>query len=685
MTGMRRSVALGSILLLALTTLQCAGEARPHARKVLILGVDGLDPELLREYADRGVLPNFARLMEEGDFRPLGTSMPPQSPVAWATFITGMDPGGHGIWDFVHRDPTMMPPVPYLSMSRSIPADKSLALGTWVIPLSEAKVEQLRKGRAFWQVLEEHGVPTTIFRMPANFPPVPSPGRSLSGMGTPDILGTPGTFSFYTTDPPPNAAAISGGRVERVVVRDGVVEAKLLGPKNTFRREERMTRLRRLGVRDAPREWANPDLEVPFRVALDATEPVAKFDVQGRSFVLREGEWSDWVRVDFEAVPWLVRISAIGRFYLQQARPEFKLYVSPLQINPEDPALPISTPESWSRELWEHLGWFYTQELPEDTKAYTGGIFTGEEFLHQAGLVLEENRRALDKLLDDFESGLLFVYFSSVDQLSHMLWRDADPAHPGHDPATSLQWSLESTYRSIDQELGRVLERLGGDTALVIMSDHGFKPFYWGVNLNTWLLEQGYVTLHEGTRQDRVRLFAGVDWGRTTAYGLGLNGLYLNLEGREAQGIVPESEAETLMDRLEADLLAMVDPRTGRHPVSLVVRPRRDFKGADKAEGPDLLVGYSLGYRVSWESPLGDFPAAIFVDNPEPWSADHCVDHRIVPGVLLTNGRITLDDPRLLDLTVAVLQAYGVEPLPEMIGRNCLDLGRIRRIEPAAR
>ncbi len=666
--------------LLLLAAVVCPVSSQAKAKKVLILGIDGMDPKLLETFIDEGMMPNFQRLVAEGDYKPLQTSMPPQSPVAWSTFITGMDPGGHGIFDFVHRDPKTLSP--YLSMSSAVPAEKAISVGSWVLPLSSGRVDNLRKGKAFWQLLEERGVPTTIFRMPANFPPTPSTGKSFSGMGTPDILGTPGTFSFYTNDPPENADEITGGKVYEVELSDNRVEAQLVGPRNTFRRVPRKTSRFRA---QKEVEYENPRCTIDFTVVLDADDPVAKFVVQDDEFVLQEGEWSDWIRVDFEMVPYLAGVSAVGRFYLQQVRPAFKLYVTPLQLNPEDPAMPMSTPEDWSHDLFKALGYFYTQELPEDTKALSNGIFSGSEFWEQSQFVYRERRRALDYFLDQFKEGLLFFYFSSIDQGCHMLWRYVDKDHPGHDAKEDLVASIGVIYQELDEALGHVLEKIDKDTVLIVMSDHGFCPFYWGVNLNSWLVEKGYAQLRDPSRQGQYEYFANVDWKQTKAYALGLNGLYVNLQGREKHrvlnqwgepdeidGIVPPEQYEALLDQLETDLLAMRDPRTGRQPVTLVLRTHRDFHGENVDIGPDILVGYNWGYRSSWESPLGEFPREIFVDNNEAWSGDHCVDYRVTPGVLLTNQKITLEAPALYDLTVAVLDEYGVPPLDEMIGRDCL-------------
>ena len=321
-------------------------------------------------------------------------------------------------------------------------------------------------------------------------------------------------------------------------------------------------------------------MTVDFEVFLDPEAPAAKLVVQEQEFVLNEGEWSDWVSVDFEVVPFLVNVSAMGRFYLQEVRPDFKLYVTPLQIDPVDPALPVSTPDGWASELSGEIGRFYTQELPEDTKAFQEGIFSGREFWEQSQFVYRERRRALDYMLKSFHEGLLFFYFSSVDQGSHMLYHYMDDTHPQFVDDAFLVNGMRTLYEEMDEALGRVLEFVDDDTTLIVMSDHGFSPFYWGINLNSWLLEKGYATLKDPARQGLLPLFLNVDWSKTTAYAAGLQGLYVNLRGREAHGIVePGTEYELLLDQLEADLLTMRDDRTGRTPVRLVYRTHEEWQG----------------------------------------------------------------------------------------------------------
>ena len=653
------------LLALALGATGCGGAG--SGKKVIVLGIDGMDYGMLEAFIAEGRLPNFARLARDGDVSPLQTTMPPLSPVAWSTFITGMDPGGHGVFDFLMRDPHTMDVVePFYIIG---PEGRSLNLGSWVLPLTGGDIELYRRGQAWWELLEAAGIETTIFRMPVNFPPVATGGRSFAGMGTPDIAGTHGTYSFFTDYPPDNMTAITG-HVEIVEVVNSRVKAQLLGPPNALRRLPADG-----GFGGDETEYEHPDLVADFEVMVDPDAAVAKIVIQDTELVLNEGEWSDWVPIEFELIPYVMSISAIARFYLQEVRPDFKLYVTPLQIDPEDPANPLSNPEGWSADLHDVLGPFYTQELPEETKAFSEGVFDGREFWEQSQFVYGERRRALDHFLDTFEAGVLFFYFSSVDQGSHMLYHYADTEHPLHEPDGLLRHGIRTLYEEMDEALGRVLEVVDedDDTTLIVMSDHGFSPFYWGVNLNAWLLEQGYITLKDPSQRGRYPMFVNVDWSRTRAYAFGMGGVYVNLRGREPEGIVaPGAEQERLLDDLERDLLAMIDERTGANPISLVFQTAEQFTGPYLDQGPDMIVGYSRGYRYSWDGPLGEIGADVIVDNDDVWSGDHTNDYRIVPGVLLTNRRITLDEPALHDLTVSVLDEFGVAPLSDMIGADTI-------------
>ena len=635
--------ALGA---LALAAAACGGPAPGATGKptVIVLGFDGMDYELTKQMMAEGRLPNLSKLAAQGAFQPLGTSMPPQSPVAWSDFITGLDAGGHGIYDFIHRDPNTM--IPYLSTSRAESSDRKLKLGKYQIPLGADKVELLRHGQPFWEVLEKRGIHTTVVRMPANFPPSGTASHELSGMGTPDILGTYGIFSYYTTDPFTWAGKdVSGGKVYNVGVNEGVVKSTLYGPPNPFLVEA-------------------PKISAPFTVYVDDVEPVAKIVVGSEERVLKVGEWTGWVPISLDLVP-TQSVPVIARFYLKSVRPDFGLYVTPLNLDPRQPAMPISHPASYAGQLAAATGPFYTQGMPEDTKGFKAGVFTATEFEKQAQIAGDEVVRQYAYVLDQFRDGLLFYYFGNGDQVSHMMWRAMDPAHPAYKPAdAAFADTVKKIYEQFDRIVGHTLPRVEAGATLVVMSDHGFTSWRRAFHLNTWLKNEGYLTARDPNLEDDRGLYANVDWPRTRAYALGLNGLYINVAGREKDGVVDPGQREALAREIGEKLLRAVDPKTGERAVTKVLR-REEYRDRGHLEiGPDLIVGYAKGMRGSDESALGKLMPEAVTDNTEEWSGDHCMDPDAVPGILFTSRRLRKPAAKLDELAAAVLAEFGVEGFP---------------------
>jgi len=620
-------------------------------KKLIILGIDGMDPDLLTKFMAEGKMPNFARLAEQGSFRRLTTSIPPQSPVAWSNLITGMNAGGHGIFDFIHRDPKTFQL--YFSTSRVEGPKHSLTLGNWVIPLGSGSAEQLRHGKAFWEILDERGIPNSVYRIPANFPPISAKGKTLSGMGTPDLRGTYGTFTFYTDDATAVAGAVEGGEVVQVEVQNNRVSTNLIGPGNTFRKN-------------------SPSATEAFTVDVDPLEPVARIQFQNQHFILKEGEWSGWVPVEFQLMPIIGNVKGICRFFLKQAHPRFQLYVSPINIDPSNPALPISTPSSYSRDLAKEIGQYHTQGIAEDTKALSDGVLDDKEYLEQARTVLAEHRRAFDAEFPKFKQGLFFFYFSSLDLNAHMMWRLTDPAHPAYDAALAALYgsSLEEFYQQLDQVLGEVMGRIDNDTTLLVLSDHGFAPYRRSFNLNTWLLNNGYIALQSGSVPDANEPFTEVDWSRTRAYGLGLNSLYVNLRGREREGIVETAQAYALLREIRQKLTEIRDPKDNSQVITRVDLASEAYQGPYARTGPDALVGYNRGYRAGWKTILGAFPPEALEDNANAWSGDHCMDYTKVPGVLLSNRKIDAQSPALTDIAPTILAEFGITKTKDMMGQS---------------
>jgi predicted AlkP superfamily phosphohydrolase/phosphomutase len=651
------------LLVLAAALAGCAKPATSASEhRVLVLGFDGVDPNLLNRFMAAGELPNFAKLAAAGSYIRLGTTIPPQSPVAWSTFITGLDPGGHGIYDFVHRDPS--PPggeaiLPYLSTSRVDEDETRLTFGRYALPLRSGKTELLRHGKAFWNVLAEHGVPATVLKIPANFPPEPSSERTLSDMGTPDLRGTYGTFSFYSSDPADGEErSVSGGLMHPIRVADNHARSAIPGPDNPFRRD---------------REHASR----AFDIYVDPQSDAVKIEIGGEEILLQTGEWSDWVHVQFDLAP-LASVHGIVRFHLLQVKPYLRLYTTPVNIDPESPALPISTPADYVQDLFENAGPFYTQGLPESTSALTDGVLDDGDWLAQADDIYAERKRLFDFELSRFHAGLLFAYFGGTDQVAHMFWRTLDLDGEGN-RRTAHADAILNAYRQVDTVLGEALAAItpnGGaitasDTTLIVMSDHGFAPFKRAANLNSWLRAEGFVALLPGVKVGRD-LFRDFDWGRTRAYGLGLNGLYLNLRGRERFGIVDPSERDAVLADLTKRLLAWRDPKTGENVVARVYRREEVYSPKYRNIAPDLIVGYQRGYRVSNESALGEVPEALIEDNTKKWSGDHCIAAEEVPGVLLSNRPVREGHFSLMDLAPTILHEFGIKAPEDMTGRPLL-------------
>jgi predicted AlkP superfamily phosphohydrolase/phosphomutase len=606
-----------ALLLFSILTLTAAcGTRSSSLPKVIVIGVDGMDPEFVgRHWSD---LPNLAALRDRGSFARLATTTPPQSPVAWSTFTTGLDPAGHGIFDFVHRDPNTMEP--FLSMGETRPPRFSIPLGPYELPLSRPQVVSLRKGKAFWELLEARGIPATVIHMPANYPPVES-GAAISGMGTPDLRGTQGTFSFFTDNLDIAEGSVPGGRILRAELLDGHAELNIEGPPNSLRRD---------------RQYAMLSLHVD----IDPDQPFARLAAGDAMAIVREGEWSEWIPVDFVLIPHLASVHGMFRVFARQLRPRFDLYISPVNVDPRSPDLPISVPKSFSREIALRTGRYSTLGIPEDTSALRQGVFNLEEFLSQSRLVMADERKLLDDSLNQFREGLLFYYFSSVDQNSHILW--------GHHEAELLDF-----YRAVDASIGEVQRREPG-AELMVMSDHGFASFDRAVGLNTWLEEQGLLARKSNGE---------IDWSRTKIYAMGLNAVYVNLAGRERFGIVqPGPERDALIQRVRERLLALRDPNDG----GVVIETVSDTHAAS----PDLIVGYARGYRASWETGIGSFSSSILEDNVDPWTADHCINAADVPGVLFTTRKIRVADPALKDLPVSLLALFGLPPGTGMTGRS---------------
>jgi predicted AlkP superfamily phosphohydrolase/phosphomutase len=592
---------------------------------------------------DAGEMPHLAALQRRGGLSRVATTTPAQTPVAWSTFATGLNPGGHGIFDFLRRDPATY--LPDLALNRY---ERKNAF-------SPPKAVNGRKGRAIWDVLTDAGIPSTVIRCPCTYPAEPIRGRLLAGMGVPDLRGGLGTATFMTT------LSARPGEAEAVatVVRnpDGSFTTALIGPRN-------------------PKD--RTDARVEIQVIPDPSGDRATIACAGgspRELTIERGRWSEWVRVKFK-LGMFQSTRGMVRFYLERADSELILYASPVNFDPEAPPFPISAPASYAGELAEEIGTYYTAGMIEDHAGLSNGRFDEAAFLDQCDHAWDDREAMLRRELDRFEEGFLFCLFDTPDRVQHMLWRHREPDHPanaesGHRPEYAR--AIEETYKRADAVVGEVLRAADHDTLVIALSDHGFGSFRRGVNLNTWLYENGYLALAPGVRpgEEAGDMLRHVDWSRTKAYALGLGGVYLNMAGREAQGIVRESEADALKTQIAASLSGLDDQ--GRGPAIRSVHAKESlYRGLHAADAPDLVAYFSRGYRASWGTAMGGVPEAVIEDNTKAWGGDHIIDPALVPGFLAMNRPFRGDGARLVDLAPTILGALGVSPGPAMEGGTLL-------------
>jgi predicted AlkP superfamily phosphohydrolase/phosphomutase len=609
-------------------------------KRAVILGFDGMDPELAERFIGEGKLPNLAKLQQQGTFRKLRTTFPPISPVAWSTFMTGVNPGKHNIYDFLARDLSSY--LPFLSSAEIKGPKRHWKIGKYSIPVGKTSIKGMRKGTPFWHWLGKAGIFCSVIRVPVTFPPEKFPGVLLSGMCVPDLKGSQGTFCFCTTRASGDKFREGGVRIamER---DDGVCRSYIPGPE------------------DPLAEGSGHELRVDFELRPDPERKQARVEVDSQKFTLKIGEYSEWIPVKFKAALGM-GAHGICRFYLKQLAPEVEVYVTPVNIDPGKPDLPISHPVTYSIYLAKLFGPYATLGLAEDTWALNEEVLDDDAFLAQAYGNHEDRERMLFDALEKTQKGLCACVFDTTDRVQHMFWRYLDDDHPAarNVPRDQRPNIIQELYQRMDGLIGRVMQQIDDDTLLMVVSDHGFKSFARCVNLNAWLHQNGYLTLKDG-KAESGDWFEDVDWSRTRAYTMGLNGLYLNVKGRERQGIVEPGAAEALKDELRSKLNGLTDPASGRVGITGVFDCDAVYAGPYVDNAPDLIVGYGDGFRASWDSVMGKVTEKIFEDNLKAWSGDHCIDPRLVPGVLFCNRKIADEKPAIVDVAPTILKLFGLE------------------------
>ena len=645
-----------------------------------------MDPALVEQYMAEGKLPNIAAVAEAGGgVHRLATTASPESPTAWASFATGVNPGKHNIYDFLVRDTTTY--LPDLGMVEREPARFFLNY----LPIAAPRIRSIRGGTSFWVTAGRAGVRSRVLTVPVTFPPEEVPnGELLSGLPLPDIRGTMGTFYYFATDLSrfEEGNTEFGGILKRLVLVDHVAHTELIGPPNPIVRQQ-LARLRAqtdpLTERDRLRIaelGVVEDVRIPLTIRWnrDAPDPkTATIDVHGHSIHLREGEWSRWIDLKFR-VNLFVRLHGMAQLYLIDATDELRLYISPVNWHPVKPPLPISSPPSFAADLYARLGPYRTLGWAEATWPLNEDRLNERVFLDDLDRAFDDRAEAILSRLDTGVWNLLVGVIESTDRVQHMMWRLIDPDHPMYDAELVAQFgdAIELVYRRCDDFVGEVRRRIGTDTPLIIVSDHGFHSWRKSVNLNTWLVQNGYMTV-QGQTDDKTLndLFGGgefwehVDWSHTRAYAMGLGQIYVNLRGREAQGIVGAgADYRTLTDELGADLLTMRDPDTDEPIVQAVYKRDDVYAGPYLHNAADFQVGFADGYRVSWQTTLGGSPPGLVYDNMRKWSGDHGgFDYMATAGVLIANRPLAVEDARIIDIAPTVLRYFGVVLPGDLDGR----------------
>jgi predicted AlkP superfamily phosphohydrolase/phosphomutase len=693
------------ILLLATALVPLAALAN---EKVIVLGFDGVDARYTEQWMNEGKLPNLARLRAQGTFRPLRPTVPAQTPVSWSTFSTGIDPGRTGIFDFLRRDPKTYLPVfaafdetkdpfllgqknPFVAAAAVLILIALIALffrrtariavlviaaaaaaGAFVatrkyIPVTRPGVINRRQGIPFWEAAAGAGRKARIVHVPVTFPAHDFPdGEMLSGLGVPDVSGRLGKPFYFTSELDFHRAGNNEFSIEVVQLEDnkGRINARIQGPPNKL-----------FGT--------PPYISIPMTITVANDRSSITIEESGQRVTLRPGEWSGWTDFVFPFNP-LIRIRGISRFHLIASQPEVKLYLSPINFDPRSlpPGFNISAPPKWAPQLARDYGLYKTLGWQIDTWAISEGFADEQMFWDDMTFTVAQDRKMFDAFLNG-DDELMVQCFEFPDRVAHVFWRFIDPKHPAYDAALHAKWgdALLRAYQLMDSIVGDAMAAAEKKhAALIVLSDHGFASFRKSVNYNTWLVMNDYMALKTGVQVkdrnvemlfDQGQFWENVDWSHTRAYALGLGEMYINVKGRESQGIVsPGPEYDALKSELKARLVTMTDMATMERPVRRVLAREEVYRQFDPNMIPDLFVTNNDGYRVSWQTSLGGVPKNLIEPNKQAWSGDHCsVDPEIVKGIFFYNRKLATDRaPYIADVYPTVLGLLSVKAPYELDG-----------------
>jgi len=704
------------ILLLILAT---PGGFAQTKKKVVVLGFDGADHLIVEEMMGSGDLPNLSNLKAMGGYSPLLPTNPPQTPVSWSTFATGLNPGRTGIFDFIKRgagsyipdfalrgestkqvllgenNRYVFPPAAFLlvllvvllitrKMAKlkwpiSLVCAGAAMFGSWYVivnwvPNKIPTAVTVRQGKPIWKILEEQGKTAAIIRLPVTFPAEPLDGEMVSGLAVPDIRGTVGKPSIYSNDPDWKVEDNQFSIEIKNLHGQGPYETTIMGPPNKLfydasaREKARMEGL----PYDVPK-----DFHLPMSLRAGNGQVVAT--IAATDYTLSPKKWSDWVELEYRLNP-LISLRGACRFYLDYVRGSyFKLYVTPIHLHPDNP-LPMTYPASLAKKLWKSepyktMGWAL------DTWSIGNDLMDEDHFLSDVSLTVDRYEKMMENFLQDNNRDLFVQVFSFTDRVGHVLWRYWDEEHPLYNPekGPKYQEAIRDSYRRMDNLVGKAMGMVDlENTAFLVCSDHGFSSWRHQFSYNTWLVEKGYMKLRRNVLGEPMKLddlenrstpLDFVDWENTQAYAMGLGAVFINLKGREPEGSVTAEQYDEVCRRLREDFMAYVDEKTGLKPVREVYLRDEIYHGFDDAITPDLRVATALNYRVSWETTLGGMPAEITEPNLRNWSGDHCsLDPRDVQGILFSSVPFRNPEPKMADMCPSILDILGIDHGIQMDG-----------------
>ncbi len=575
--------------------------------RVFTFFLDGADYGYVQHALSQNLLPNLARLASGGTFAPLATSCPAESPVAFAEILTGCNPGKHGIFDFLHRNPaTYMPSVALFSFKNG-QFHNNLSAPTLCTPLLLA------------------GIKSALIRLPATFPPPPDADLVISGLGVPDIGETWGTAISYEKQLKSDDDLFGTQTKTWKIIGDDRYEIEIDGPSG---------KVARLNFFHQGEAWQCGELVFPTNI------------------------YSPWIEVDFDGSKGLIAAHISG------APDDPRILTTPVWGHPGTPQVPALHPDGLGQHFYESTGAFPLSGWPEPNLVYAQGRVDFPallEMVNRATTILE--RQAFE-ILSDASYRLVMINFEAFDRIAH--------AGIGETATDEVHAALTGALIRFDDFVGQAMKHFP-EARIIVASDHGFAPWKKRVNVNRWLAENGYLAADLSTSDptlgnlsNRKLLWDGVDWSGTKAYALGLSKLYVNLEGREAQGIVPPGKpAEDLKKQLIEKLCDLKDPETGCSVFTRVLDSKRLYWGEAFSKSAELVLCYNRGYRTDWVSSLGGVGTPVVAPNESRWLADHCgIDPDYVPGILITPGRVSADRVHLMDIAPSILRRFNV-PIPE--------------------